>query len=466
MGGGGILPGLGAPSLRSTTHTLNPLTIYLDPNGDDDAPGDASNPKQTPAGVMRAVPDQIDHLTRVFVAPGAYALPAAGLGALSLNELISWEAQSDRVLTTRAAGAGTTATSIVGAFTANEYRGKSIRFTSGAAIGQTKTLRNNTTTALVPSCDFSPAPSDGDTYEIFETNVTWDMTAGGFAQMLVTGGGNPLGNNNVAGMIDQQGWLFKGIKFAGTATLGVRNSYVMLYGCEYDGIFFTPVYARVALGCDMGDLAAGPQALVPQRFGEAADAWLGWGGHSFGGSFPGNFLGHAYTEAAGHVLDGGGQLTALGGELFIWGGSFSDAPGTMVSVQRQTMASFNRIRAAAPDCTIAASSNDNGLVCDTRSYTRVRNTTINTFSGTGLWARGGSYVDIDDTVTGESATGTSLLCLEGARVELAAAAAFGRGGGATDWRVDATSFDPAVGLAAPNTAQVGAKGAVIEREAS
>lgn len=173
----------GAPVFNKTDSTL---ALYLDPVGGDDSKVGTSrvNAVLTPeriADLIALYPGNVD----VHMRSGAAVLPERGWFLKprlfgGLLRFIADEAWDPAVFTViggdRTAAAATSATVVKAAgLVVNALQDLSIRFTTGDAAGQYRRVRNNTATDIVPTAAWSPAPAAGDTYQIFTSNVAFQI---------------------------------------------------------------------------------------------------------------------------------------------------------------------------------------------------------------------------------------------------------------------------------------------------
>lgn len=182
----GVTPEL--PLLPDPPSADATLDLYLDPvDGDDANTGrSTSQAVQTPLRISELIPLWPGNVD-IHMKSGAAVLPARGwfLRARALNGLIRFvadEVWDPAVFTVvggnRIAGAATTGLVIKDAgLVINALQDLSVRFTTGAASGQYRRIRNNTVTDVIPSTAFDPAPAPGDTYQIFTSNAYFALPA-------------------------------------------------------------------------------------------------------------------------------------------------------------------------------------------------------------------------------------------------------------------------------------------------
>lgn len=183
-------PGFGVwpPGMPAFQKTDSTLTLYLDPvGGDDDKVGTSRvNAVRTPARISDLValyPGNVD----VHMRSGAAVLPSRGWFLLprmfgGLVRFLADEAWDPSVYTViggdRTSEAATTDSVIkASGLVVDALQDLSVRFTTGAAAGQYRRIRDNTVTDITPSTAFDPAPGVGDTYQVFTSNAYFALPA-------------------------------------------------------------------------------------------------------------------------------------------------------------------------------------------------------------------------------------------------------------------------------------------------
>lgn len=252
----------GVPVLHPLARTTNPVTYYVAPDGfagaSDDNPGTQARPLATLERALEYLPDTINHPTSIRCRRGTYTMPPSQL--LRGRTVNSWlefkadDAWDPNVFTSVAAGTATAGTSGVtvavlgGGLTVDVWRGKTIEFLDGAAVGQRRHVRDNTATNVIPSYRFNPAPADGDTFRIFDTDgVVFRPPTGAAAgspypialsqvSSMRTEAfgtvGDPI-NTEGQGAVVLQGILFNGATDSGYNTLVTSDGSLFLYGCQF-----------------------------------------------------------------------------------------------------------------------------------------------------------------------------------------------------------------------------------------
>lgn len=158
------------------------LDLFLDPVDGDDANTGRSEEQavKTPLRIANLIPLTINGDVEVHMKSGIALLPERGwfLGprtALGLIHIFAdelWDPDVYTVTLTAAALAGTTLYVVkTSGLVVDALAGQSIRFTTGAAAGQYRRIRDNTATDINLIAAFDPAPGVGDIYELFTNNV-------------------------------------------------------------------------------------------------------------------------------------------------------------------------------------------------------------------------------------------------------------------------------------------------------
>lgn len=126
-----------------------------------------------------------------------------------------------------AAGTGASAVVTTGLTTDAQIK-RWVTFTSGAAAGQVRSIRDNTTTTITPLNRFSPAPAPGDTFVIFENNCPITFADSifmlGFVGLIPTVFGALNGNG--------AGVVLIGLDIR-TINVTLMAPYIEMYGCSF-----------------------------------------------------------------------------------------------------------------------------------------------------------------------------------------------------------------------------------------
>jgi hypothetical protein len=438
----GIWPPLQYLSTQQVTGA--PVRWYVDPTSGSDIGtfrGTQGAPLRTIQGLrdrLQSTWSQVPQLVSLRNAnyPWTTLRPTLGGAQCILFADEAWDPTVYTVQVSGAAGAGTTASSIVGVFVADAQRGRSIRFTSGAAAGQYRTIQSNTVGALVPSKAFSPAPAQNDTYQIFTTNVQLLPTSESWTRVAESGVAN-LAMNAFA-WPTMEGYGFVGLRFV---TSGGRWQFEQgrynLYGVEIDttgGInAWRMTWASVFAGLDRVDGVTGGSVTARMPFSHlgtvSLGAYAGWGltgailpqGLSTGTMF-------AFLVGSGN----NGIIYADQMNLQLAGGSMRQTAGKLLSIARpdSRFEVFNSGDAVLPE--LLSTGAGPMLECGEGSIiiggaARVETTG----AGPVFRATGAGYISISNQVTGQAAMGNSFEALRGGHglifnIGGAAGPAFGR----------------------------------------
>lgn len=164
-----------------------------------------------------------------------------------------------------AAGAGTSASQISGAFIADQYNKAAIEMLTGDAAGQRRSIFDTTATELVPARNFNPAPIAGDSYRIVVPAVIWD----GFQtqEIWIQHCGNPSSSQFLAASTEtlsptdvQEGVHLVNIALSavGTPRLRILASTFGAYGVDVQNdVRIDMRRSTLISGCDAGAGSAG-----------------------------------------------------------------------------------------------------------------------------------------------------------------------------------------------------------------
>lgn len=195
-----------------------------------------------------------------------------------------------------AAAAGTSQTAVVNAavLVDNVYQGKTIEILTGAAAGDRRTIRNNTTTTFVPCQRFTAAVAPGDSFRIVEPGAVITMPSDG-GQLFQTpyaieGVGSPStldnGGADSGRRPNHESLLLANLRMlvpTGVAQqIQIGNSQVYFAGCEVTSPVSTSLVAdRQSDLCSGVDAPLGTlsQFVLPFALGLAIarTSWVGWG---------------------------------------------------------------------------------------------------------------------------------------------------------------------------------------------
>lgn len=173
--------------------TLAPLTLYVDDaTGNDANDGSSTYPLKTLIEARDRIPYRVLHPVRIFVADHTgvgYEWPTFGPHAMKphINIYVhgGWRLWSGTewvedpthtgktiVVASTAALAGSDNDVVKSSgLVANAYQGYSLEILDGDATGSVKTIRNNTTTDIIPCHILADTVAEGDHYQIFRPSV-------------------------------------------------------------------------------------------------------------------------------------------------------------------------------------------------------------------------------------------------------------------------------------------------------
>ena len=340
----------------------------------------------------------------------------------------AWNTTLGRTLyATVATGTSTTGTGAAAVVSSglalNAHRGYSIRMTSGAAVtNQKRTIRDNTTTTYSPVAAFSPAPSSGDTYEIFTNNIL----------LRVVDTSTVTAAN--ASVDSRQGVGFIGIDFDAvsgvTTTVPFAPGLVHFFGVRTRTVAITGPLPR-------GGVQSGRSvdaALIAVFGGTIATAYGGWGLSSETLFLPAG-VGVSHTAAGHFVIKGG---TTLSGNMSMDGGYLSTLSASVA------VAAFGSNGITATPIWIGDTADTaTKITCTDGLVTLTTNVAVNNNSASNatiVCERKGAVRLAATTITGSNAnaTGKSVLCRRGGRVFVTGTPVFGKSGTA-DWTCEGTT---------------------------
>lgn len=332
----------------NATVTTAPLDLYVsDVNGLDTNTGlsPASALKTVTAAVAK-IPNGIYH--RVIVHMGLHAGAGYTPPTLLRHELRQniWfygdgagQAGEDGFVIQKvsaAAAAGTGANVVVtgGGLGVNAYLGMTVEFTSGAAAGNRRTVRDNTATNITPTIPFSPAPAPGDAYRIITPSVVWVVPAAvsGIDFLMVQDCGVPGAEVAFGQTYATPAVYLCNVQMtaaASTTAFVITGSRVIFVGVDCPTVVAnTPVpkpfvrSSEAGLGYDVNMAgASGSLGVIGAvaDLGVASDAmWRGWG-LSYRGAATGSLaIACAWVGSlvAPSLTVGAAPCTLVGGNLF------------------------------------------------------------------------------------------------------------------------------------------------------
>lgn len=333
-------------SVQTTRHSLD---LYIDPVGGDDANDGLTSgaPVQSPERLDALMPAlALSHRVRVHCAAGTYSFArrwfisnrvrlAGGCVQIFADE--AWDPGVVTVLDSGTLGGGTTNGVLkVTSASTDLWRDRIIRITTGDCAGLYRTIRNNTTTDVIPDEELGnvigQSPAAGDGYEIIQLNVVFQTPD--LADAVNNDVFFPIRNSGQGSFGDNNG-LFSGdgvydevrlIRFDGSGATGfpeiVWEGNVSLRGVESNCRFKIAKDAYVYSGSPYDSWDADAAALGEDFLGcgisfdlASGTALVGWG----------TVVGYVNTngQLANHgvlgVLTGGRAKTVLRSHMKFYG---------------------------------------------------------------------------------------------------------------------------------------------------
>lgn len=437
-GGGGTTTG-------AATSTTEELTLWVDgASGDDGNTGvGEANALATIEAAEAKVPDVVAHTTRIRVKAGTYSMPVWRARQLKERLIVEGTEMVELEPSTAALGGTGQTVVVTSGLTLDEYVGKTIEILTGAAAGDRRTIRDNTTTNITPCERFSAAVASGDTFRICEPAAVIDLDANSSAEVRIVGGtgATPFYLVNLA--------------FVGTtAPFGqsvITSGTVCLLGVECRAraafnVTDTIISGKDRVGTGASDVEAGPDV-----FGTPSSlSWQSWcvsqeqaSALTLGciNTQPGTFF--EGWIVAGTFIEFTGAATLFGGRLYGDPTGFNTSLGCFTDGVVQLTSAFFVLGMLID----AAGSLDAVQVTGAGSVSLIL-ATISAVNGNCLESSGaGSTIQCSFGVSGASTGGVGSRALRGGRIEWTSAPACT--GGANDISVGETPTVSAnAGLAA------------------
>jgi len=192
--------------------TVADMDIYVNATTGADVLGDgsSSSPYSTITRAYADVPTKIKHVVHIHIAAGTYSAWPSNIdhsfidaGFLSFDGSLALVDASTE-MTIDVAGPTVIQTNNVadipvvgGGLTSNAYRGKYVKFTSGARVGEVAAIVSNTTTSLRIEYTYI-ALSAGETFKVVEPGVT--IVSDQFKNLIGGGGNTYFANHGLFGL--------------------------------------------------------------------------------------------------------------------------------------------------------------------------------------------------------------------------------------------------------------------------
>jgi hypothetical protein len=421
------------------------VDIYVSGSlGVDTNPGTQALPVATLARAEEMIPDVVQARTRIHLRNETYALPSTRdrwMRSRTLHARIevladaAWDSTVYTIQASGASAAGTNSTTVVtSGLTTNAQRGRSIRMTSGAASGQYRRINSNTTTDIKVNAAFSPAPTTGDTFEVFTTTAIITAPAPLSAStaryvvvdsMLGGSGTSP----NIPGSTGASMGEPNGVHFYGVTITSTGVSCVFGAGATYFfGVELPKLVRKIG-----GQIWSGQAAALPLL--------EGWGVRITGTtgvqlSLAGQLNGYIHADTGFPGIDYGCSASIIGG---FGGRSFNTIIG-YCNIVAPSATPF-LWEATTPPVQLSRAS----------GFLELQNVVVtNTGAGGGFVLSNGATVLLFSTVTGTGAIGMTIT--GNSRVVCSGAPAYGDAV-ANDWTVN--------GMAAFNKSALAAVGSGV-----
>lgn len=304
------------------------VEYYVTPLGDD------ANDGLTPAGALLTarkledlLPPTVRHPTIVHMASGTYAPPQladriwkapirfVGDGAGVLNDDGKVASLTDTVNT---AATDHTIQGLTGGYVADDLVGLSIEFTTGANVGQPRTIRSNTADTITTAWNFFSTPQVGDAFRVFQSAVNFGGTEDGNVFFLDRCGdsGRTASTSNYGSLAMA---IFDNVNFSAASTLvspTLSDSCLLFWGCRITGTM-QPTNSRVISGtfftATRGMLQLIEQVGVTEAEADNREGWCLSDGAVFAMPRAHMFEGFYVTRATGTVFGQPGSSLVLKG---------------------------------------------------------------------------------------------------------------------------------------------------------
>lgn len=448
------------------------LDLYWDPVSGSDANDGLSTvaPIQTFARLLVLLPGRITRPVLVHCSSGSFVFSAPLPSLWGQEKMLvficdgcaiegGWDPRSNARTSVGAgtAASGTGANQCVTALatSADQFQGYTIRFTSGAALGQRRTIYQHPVGAVFPDLAWSPAPASGDTFEIYNSTAVID---GGVLTRE-----NPGRSSSIVGAFGET----VGVSFVGFDVDSTVGGSTKVFGAGFHllyGVRFRSGVGSIVLkggGWEMGNsntTQLTDQLALPQSL------WGGWGVtvESTGTGLTTRDMGtyvDGFIVSKGNFVSMRGAVLLRGGCVRNMGLNFKACDYSLSGPSAQLPFIVGGVAVAG---TVFGGINSSNV----RGYANLANTQIRN-NGTGAAAmliQEEQVVHIASTVVQGSlaigntnvdnpSTGRTVEVSRGGALYVAGAMALGRSG-ATDIFVEATGIERSALTASGATSQV------------
>lgn len=311
------------------------MNLYVRTDGDDDNLGTETSPLLTIAEAERRIPYIIVHPVIIHLGDspvGGWDVPAIKPRILRKPFIIIGDGagvgDGFTELLNASAEAGSTQYQVVSTgLTPNAYRGKTIIITSGAAIGDRRSINDNDASNIYPDTPFTAAVAAADTFRIVEPAIDVLLNTD-FAEEKtphVVGCGNQDGY--VTASSNSHKVWFVNVRFSYNVMSPIMfvDSSIIMYGVEFDNTWANLMYlknSQVLSGREsevFTDQRGGSQTAMDLFDAPNYLSWDGWGISCLGpfavtdnGWFKGTLVAQQLAVTFSDV-------TLYGGNIYQWG---------------------------------------------------------------------------------------------------------------------------------------------------
>lgn len=292
-------------SIASPSVTTGALEIWVRAvDGDDSNHGlDSDNPLATITAAAAKIPDFVKH--KVIIHVGAhtgngYLIPAFDQRVLNANIYVIGDGAGvgdgfNELKASTAAEAGSSNLVVVASgMSVDAYYGKTIEMLTGAAAGDRRTIRNNTTSQIYPIYAFSDSVSIGDTFRVIEPTIKMEEVSGyptHHYKLLSAGNGVVSTDPGGPSVSESFGLYFVNVIFHVNA-LKILSSEIRFFGVELiNNSQVNLANSMILCGYDHNEFnGVDAQANGPNTDLGAASitSWVGWGANFSGLVFLGD----------------------------------------------------------------------------------------------------------------------------------------------------------------------------------
>jgi hypothetical protein len=397
-----------------------------------------------------------------------------------------WDPTVQTEIATGVAGAGTSATSFEPAapLGVNDWRGYSVEWTTGDAVGFLRHVQWNEATEVWPSANWEAgsAPAPGDSYRIFRTNGCRLAIPPGYSaafnyQLAQSMAGSsidwdPTQLEMRSGELPAGAVIWDGVALEGAQAFRLGAGFHCAYGVESLGAstssFFVSPGCRLMCGYGAGyDLfgISGGLQKYQQR--------VGWGMSELDRGPQIGTNAEVYGCLVQRSAGANGHLNTIpnaGSVLYQWGGTptrvLGGPPGFARGKWVLVMDAGMLGNAPAPrgnfGGSVAIQLDASRAMMDAQILLRAC-----TFEGMGAPIRveGNATMEVEGAACSIAPSGGQVLVVRRAGRFFLNGAPTNIGGGSSSWNIDGTGYDPAVTFGSAGTAVSGSQGSLVARSA-